>query len=198
MTHWLKSPELQGETVTLIPLLPNHAADLVRAASDGELWDLWYTHVPCHEDVDAYIETALHGQSMGLALPYAVLERQSGKIIGTTRYCNADPVNRRVEIGFTFYAQRFHGTCINTECKYLLLKHAFTQLDAIAVELRTHWHNKRSQAAISKLGAKQDGVLRNHRIDDNGIIRDTVVYSILRDEWLSVKQALEFRLRAKR
>lgn len=191
---WLKDIELESRNVKLIPLTEQHAGALVEAATDGELWKLWYTSVPDAGGVDAYISEALEQKAKGRALPFVVIDRSSGKVIGSTRFCNADPVNQRVEIGYTWYSKRYQRTACNTECKLLLLTHAFETLEAIAVELRTHWHNQASRTAIARLGAKQDGVLRNHQKLANGGYRDTVVFSIINIEWPSVKEGLAFRL----
>ena len=150
--------------------------------------------VPSAQTIDRYIATALNDQVQGLSLPFVVEHKRSGNIIGSTRYCNAVAQHRRVEIGYTWYSQSFQKTSANTECKRLLLEHAFTQLRAIAVEFRTHWHNHASRAAIARLGAKQDGVLRNHSIEADGAYRDTVVFSILDSEWPSVRKGLLFKL----
>ncbi|KXI30418.1 GNAT family N-acetyltransferase [Paraglaciecola hydrolytica] len=191
---WLAAVELQGKNVTLVPLTSDHAAALVDAASDGELWNLWYTSVPRENSVKSYIEFALAQQNLGRALAFVVIENASQKIIGSTRFCNADPANRRVEIGYTWYAKSFQKTVVNTECKHLLLSYAFEALQAIAVEFRTHWHNQNSRNAIARLGAKQDGILRNHQVMADGSYRDTVVFSIINSEWLAVKAGLVFRL----
>jgi RimJ/RimL family protein N-acetyltransferase len=127
-------------------------------------------------------------------MPFIVRDKESNKIVGCTRYFNVDEVNHRLEIGYTWYAESVQRTSVNTECKYLLLSHAFEKLDAIAVEFRTHWHNHKSRAAIARLGAKQDGVLRNHQRSADGIYRDTVVFSIINLEWPAVKKSLEFKL----
>lgn len=192
---WLQEVELESETIRLIPMRAEHASALVKAASDGELWNLWYTSVPNAENVEKYILAALEQQSLGLSLPFVVVDKMSGDIIGSTRFCNADPVHHRVEIGYTWYSKRYQKTSCNSECKYLLLTHAFETLSAIAIELRTNWHNHPSRAAISRLGAKQDGVLRNHQKLPNGGYRDTVVFSIINTEWLSVKTNLEYKLK---
>ncbi|MDR3431937.1 MAG: GNAT family protein [Rouxiella aceris] len=192
--HWLQPTRLEGETVSLLPLQPEHAEALLHAASDGKLWQLWYTSVPNQDNIDNYIAQALADQQAGLALPFVVVHNATKQIIGTTRFCHADSQQHRVEIGFTWYAKSFHKTKVNTECKYLLLRHAFEQLAAIAVELRTHWHNHTSRAAIARLGAKQDGVLRNHQKNNDGSYRDTVVFSIIDSEWLIVKKSLHFKL----
>lgn len=194
MKNWLNPITLTGKQVELIPLQKEHRAALLEAASDGDLWNLWYTSVPSEEKVDQYLAVALEAQAAGSALPFVVIHRSTNKIIGTTRYCNVDATNRRLEIGYTWYAQSFHRTAVNTECKYLLLQYAFEQLNCIAVVFRTNWHNHRSRKAILRLGAKQDGVLRSHRIDTEGCIRDTVVFSILAHEWPIVKKSLTFEM----
>ena len=157
-------------------------------------WELWYTQVPSAETVDAYVDYALSEQAAGRALPFVVVEKTSGEVIGTTRLCNADTANKRLEIGYTWYASRVQRSAINSQCKLALLAHAFEQLGAIAVEFRTHWHNQASRAAIARLGAKQDGVLRSHRLDPDGALRDTVVFSILDSEWPTVRKSLQFKL----
>ena len=166
--QWLTEIELKGDVVTLQPLKKEHASELVKAASDGELWKLWYTSVPNSESVDSYIDFALSEKTAGRSLPFIVINNATQNIIGTTRFCNADIVQKRVEIGYTWYSQSYQRTSVNAECKFLLLRHAFEQLSTIAVEFRTHWHNHRSRTAIARLGAKQDGVLRNHRKMANG------------------------------
>jgi len=191
---WFNDVELATENVKLVPLTMEHKYSLVEAASDGELWKLWFTSVPSAESIADYIYTALDQRAKGLSLPFVVISKSSGKIIGSTRFCNADSVNQRVEIGYTWYSKSYQKTSCNTECKLLLLTHAFESLNAIAVELRTSWHNQASRAAIARLGAKQDGVLRNHQKMPNGGYRDTVVFSIINTEWLSVKAGLEFKL----
>lgn len=194
MNHWLTADTLEGKKVQLVPLETAHKDGLLAAAADGKLWELWYTSVPSAATIDAYIHDALTAKEQGTAFPFVVVERESGTIIGSTRYCNAMPPHRRLEIGYTWYAQRCQRTGVNTECKYLLLSHAFEQLDCIAVEFRTHWFNMRSRAAISRLGAKQDGVLRNHQLQADGSYRDTVVFSIIRQEWLNVKKSLVYAM----
>jgi len=194
MKHWLKNINLEGSLVKLIPLTTDHRDALVDAASDGELWNLWYTSVPTQESVDDYIDFALTENQAGRAHAFAVIDKSTNKIIGSTRYCNAIN-NNRVEIGYTWYAKSTQRTGINTECKYLLLTHAFEQLNCIAVEFRTNWHNHPSRNAIARLGAKQDGVLRNHSLDADGSYRDTVVFSITKEEWPTVKKSLAFKMR---
>ncbi|MPR33711.1 GNAT family N-acetyltransferase [Salmonirosea aquatica] len=194
MPNWLNPIQLEGQKVDLVPLEKSHRDDLLLAAADGELWNIWYTSVPSESTIDKYLETALQEQADGKSLPFVVVDREKGTLIGTTRYCNAEPEHRRLEIGYTWYAKSFQRTGVNTECKYLLLRHAFESLDTIAVEFRTNWFNYRSRNAILRLGAKQDGVLRNHRIDKDGILRDTVVFSIIQPEWKTVKRSLEYEM----
>jgi len=181
----------------LEPLSIDHKDGLIEAVKDGELWNLWFTSVPTPEKVEDYIKTALGMRENAGAMPFAILEKNTGKVIGCTRYFNVDESNHRLEIGYTFYAKSFQRTAVNTESKYLLLTHAFEKLDAIAVEFRTHWHNHKSRAAIARLGAKQDGVLRNHTRSADGVYRDTVVFSIINSEWPAVKQSLQFKLNTK-
>ena len=193
MPRWITPTTLAGDHVVLEPLEADHADALAHAAADGELWRLWYTFVPTPEAVADYIDTALAEREQG-GLAFAVRDRASDTVIGSTRYCHVDETNRRAEIGYTWYAQRFQRTAINSECKRLMLAHAFETLDAIAIEFRTHWHNRASRAAIARLGAKQDGVLRNHMKSADGIYRDTVVFSITDQEWPAVRQNLDFAL----
>ncbi len=185
---------LKGKLATLEPLAAEHEVALASAAADGELWRLWYTHIAPPEKMSEYIATALDMRTRLSAMPFVVRDNASGEVVGCTRYFNVDVVNRRLEIGHTWYAKRAQRTGINTECKLLLLGHAFDTLHCIAVEFRTHWFNQTSRAAIARLGAKQDGVLRNHQLMPNGARRDTVVFSIIDGEWPAVKQHLQFLL----
>jgi RimJ/RimL family protein N-acetyltransferase len=169
---------------------------LIQAASDGELWNLWYTSVPSENTINDYIDFALAENKAGRAHAFAIISKSTNKIIGSTRYCNAIN-NNRVEIGYTWYAKSTQRTGINTECKLLLLNHAFEVLNCIAVEFRTNWHNIPSRNAIARLGAKQDGVLRNHLIDADGAYRDTVVFSITKEEWPTVKKSLTYKMHKK-
>lgn len=194
MNRALPEVTLRGRHVQLEPLRPEHAQALAAAAADGALWNLWYTSVPDGARMPAWIAEAREAQTQGTALPFAVRDLASGALVGSTRYLNIDAANQRLEIGSTWYAARAQRTAINSECKLLLLAHAFEQLRCNAVELRTHWHNHRSRAAIERLGAKQDGVLRQHRLLPDGSWRDTVVFSILASEWPAVKQNLTYRL----
>jgi len=197
MSKWLNETILKGSHVTLLPLKYNHIDELLNAATIGDLNKLWYTNIPNQNNIKEYIETAINGYNRGHMLPFVVKYNSTNKIIGTTRFLNADHINKRIEIGSTWYAKKYHKTAVNTECKYLLLRHAFEKLNSIAVEFRTHYHNLPSRNAILKLGAKQDGILRNHRITNQGIIRDTVVFSILNSEWPTVKYSLNFRIKNK-
>ncbi|MBS0194714.1 MAG: GNAT family N-acetyltransferase [Proteobacteria bacterium] len=192
-TNWLQPLTLAGRNVRLEPLAREHAAALGEAARDGELWKLWYTSAPSPESADAYVQQALRDADAGLSLPFVVRDANAA-IVGSTRYCHVDARNRRLEIGYTWYAARVQRTGLNTEAKWLLLRHAFETLDCIAVEFRTNWFNQRSRAAIARLGAKQDGVLRAHQIMPDGSYRDTVVFSILASEWPGVRAHLRFLL----
>ncbi|HTQ01441.1 MAG TPA: GNAT family protein [Casimicrobiaceae bacterium] len=194
MARFIEPVTLRGEHATLEPLSTAHASALAKAAADGELWRLWYTGVAAPEKMDAYVAAALDMRERLDAMPFVVRDNASGDIVGCTRYFNVDTVNRRVEIGHTWYAKRVQRTPLNTECKLLLLSHAFEALGCIAVEFRTHWFNHASRTAIARLGAKQDGVLRNHAVNADGIKRDTVVFSIIDSEWPAVRQHLRFQL----
>ena len=184
---------LTGRHATLEPLSPDHAAGLREAAADGELHQLWYTTVPTPEGMEAEIRRRLDLQARDLMQPFAVRDA-AGRLAGMTTYMNVDGANRRVEIGSTWYARRVQRTGLNTECKLMLLRHAFETLDCIAVEFRTHWMNHQSRAAIARLGAKQDGVLRSHSRMPDGSLRDTVVFSIIASEWPTVRAHLQFQL----
>ncbi|MCE9678924.1 GNAT family N-acetyltransferase [Shewanella sp. AS1] len=190
MNNEAQSGFLVGELVVLEPLGREHIPALSIAVSDGQLWQLWYTSAPHPEEMKAFVDKALEAEEQGEALAFVVRDKFSGKIVGSTRLMAWDQANRRLEIGHTWYAKSAQRTGINTEAKFLLLQYAFEVLDVIAVEFRTHWNNQRSREAITRLGAKQDGVLRNHRILKDGTIRDTVVYSIIDSEWPAVKQNL--------
>jgi len=185
---------LTGTHATLEPLAREHLADVRAAAADGELWKLWYTSVPAPEATAAWIDAALEMRERLGALPFVVRANVTGEIVGATRYFNVDATHRRLEIGHTWYAQRVQRSAVNTECKLLLLTHAFETLDCIAVEFRTNFFNFASRAAIARLGAKQDGILRNHQIMADGTLRDTVVFSVIDGEWPAVKRNLRFLL----
>jgi RimJ/RimL family protein N-acetyltransferase len=183
---------LENPHVRLEPLSHAHAADL--AAATVGLEHAWYTSVPAAETIDDMIAERLAWRDAGHMNPFAVRRQDTGRVIGTTSYCNIDQPNRHVEIGYTWIAVEAQRTFVNTASKLLLLGHAFDECDAIAVEFRTHWHNRQSRAAIARLGAKQDGVLRNARLGPDGTLRDTVVFSILPHEWPAVRLGLRERL----
>ncbi|WP_421704838.1 GNAT family N-acetyltransferase [Aliiroseovarius sp.] len=187
---WPAPVTLTGKHVTLTPLSQDHRSDLEEAVHDGDLHRLWYTTVPAPDAVGAEIERRLSLPDM---LPFAVLT-PDGKAVGMTTYMNIDATNRRVEIGSTWYRKAVQRGPLNTEAKLLLLTHAFDELDCIAVEFRTHFLNHQSRRAIERLGAKLDGVLRNHITMENGTLRDTAVYSILPTEWPAVKANLTWQL----
>ena len=185
---------LEGHSVRLEPLSVEHEAGLAAAAADGQLWKLWYTSVPEPAGTRGYIDAALEGQQAGHMLPWAVRDLATNTIAGSTRYHDIVPTADRVEIGYTWYAQRCQRTRINTACKLLLLTHAFDALNCAVVGLRTDNFNFASQRAIEALGAKKDGVIRHHHPRRDGTVRDTVIYSILATEWPDVKRHLELRL----
>lgn len=195
MGNWINKLELEGQTVKLVPLEGSHKEGLLKAAADGKLWEMWFTSVPSAKNIDNYIGRALHQKHIGTEFPFAVLNKSNGDIIGSTRYCNLKPEHRRLEIGYTWYAKKYQRTGVNTECKYLLLQYAFETLDCKAVQFLTNWYNLRSREAIARLGAKQDGILRNHRLNDDGSCRDTVVFSIIEQEWASVKKVLKYEMK---
>lgn len=193
----MKSPqaiELAMRDVRLVPMRADHADGLRAAAADGRLWELWFTSVPEPAQTEQYIATALAGQADGHMLPWVVCDGRSGEVLGSSRYHDIIAGASRVEIGYTFYAERRQRTELNTVCKLLLLSHAFEQLDCAVVGLRTDNFNFRSQRAIEALGAKRDGVIRHHALRRDGTVRDTVMYSILASEWPDVKRHLEHRL----
>ncbi|HEY9278951.1 MAG TPA: GNAT family protein [Eoetvoesiella sp.] len=185
---------LSGKHGSLLPLSVEHCNDLIEAVKDGELWKLWYTSVPTPGQVPTEIARRLQLQSQGSMLPFAVLENSTGQVVGMTTYMNIDAINRRLEIGSTWYQKRVQRTALNTECKLMLLTHAFETLNCIAVEFRTHFLNRQSRAGIERLGAKLDGILRQHQLLSNGTVRDTCVYSIVADEWSAVKANLKHKL----
>jgi RimJ/RimL family protein N-acetyltransferase len=191
---WPPEVTLEGTHAILAPLSRDHCEALTEAVKDGELWKLWYTSVPTPETMAANIAGRLAKRAEGSMLPFTVIDKTNGQPVGMTTYMNIDADNRRVEIGSTWYRKAVQRTAINTECKLMLLAHAFEALDCIAVEFRTHFFNHQSRRAIERLGAKLDGVLRNHSRATNGTLRDTCVYSIIASEWPTVKAHMEFRL----
>ena len=189
-----KPVTLERDGIRLEPLSPEHYDGLVAAAADGELWSLWYTSVPERGATLTYIRDAVRGQQDGHMLPWAVRDLRTNAIVGSTRYHDIVPAIDRVEIGYTWYAARCQRTNVNTTCKLLLLAHAFDTLGCAVVGLRTDNFNFRSQKAIEALGARKDGVLRHHQARRDGTVRDSVMYSILREEWRDVRRHLELRL----
>lgn len=196
MTNDVWPPEftVSGNHVNIEVLSAAHRADLEEAAADGELHRLWYTSVPKAEEVEQEINRRLGLRDTGSMLPFAIIERSNGRAVGMTTYMNIDAANRRLEIGSTWYRKSVQRSPLNTECKLLLLRHAFETLDCIAVEFRTHFMNLQSRRAIERLGAKLDGILRSHMIMPNGSLRDTAVYSILAGEWPAVRANLTWQL----
>jgi RimJ/RimL family protein N-acetyltransferase len=185
---------LSGTYVSLEPLAREHHDELLAAATDGELWNLWYTSVPEPGDFAAEIDRILAMETNGSRIAFSIRCRETGKLCGSTSYLNIDAVNHRLEIGGTWIAKSHQRSPVNTESKLLLMSRAFEALGCIAVEFRTHWMNEQSRCAILRLGAKQDGVLRNHQRAKNGTLRDTVVFSVIQSEWPAVKANLEHRL----
>ena len=190
---WPEPITLTGRHARLVPLASEHTPALSQAVLDGALWRLWYTAVPSPEGMAAEIERRLRLQAAGSMLPFTVLD-DSGTPVGMSTYMNIDAAHRRVEIGSTWYAARAQRTPLNTECKLLLLGHAFDALECIAVEFRTHRFNQQSRRGIERLGAQLDGILRNHQRLPDGTLRDTCVYSITADEWPTVQTHLRWQL----
>src|SRR6202048_134523 len=193
---WLEPVSLRGAHARLEPLSQDHCDGLIEAVKDGELWKLWYTSVPKPEDMRKEIDRRLALQQAGSMLPFTVFDA-AGKIAGMTTYMNVDAANRRGGVGLSRLPQRVQRSALNTQCKLLLLTHAFEKLDCIAVEFRTHFFNHQSRRGIERLGAKQDGILRSHQVTPNGTLRDTVVYSIIASEWPTVKVHLDYQLNEK-
>src|SRR5271156_4996518 len=193
---WPEPVTLTGPHARLEPLSPAHVSGLTEAVKDGDLWKLWYTALPKPENMAKEIDRRLGLQKTGSMLPFTVFDAD-GQIAGMSTYMNIDAANRRIEIGSTWYAKRVQRSALNTQCKLLLLSHAFEKLDCIAVEFRTHFFNHASRRGIERLGAKQDGILRSHQIVSNGTLRDTVVYSIIAGEWPTVKAHLNYQLNEK-
>jgi len=190
---WPDEVELAGRHASLVPLRAAHAPALAEAVRDGELWRLWYTSIPAPEDMAAEIERRLALREAGSMLPFAVRDA-AGTPVGMTSYMHIDALHRRLEIGSTWYARRVQRTALNTECKWLLLRHAFEALGCIAVEFRTHRFNSASRRAIERLGAQLDGMLRCHQRGPDGTLRDTAVYSVTAAEWPTMASHLAFQL----
>ena len=185
---------LEGRTVPVEPLGPTHHAALCAIGLDPELWELIPYRVTTPDEMVAYIQTALDAQKAGTALPFATVHVTSGQVIGSTRFMNIDVPNRRVEIGATWIAAPWRRTAVNTEGKYLMLRHAFETLGCVHVELKTDVLNQRSRNAILRIGAKEEGILRQHVVTWSGRLRDSVYFSILDSEWPRVRQDLEQKL----
>ncbi|OIQ39437.1 MAG: N-acetyltransferase [Roseobacter sp. MedPE-SW] len=190
---WAKPVTLSGQQATLAPLSQSHAADLAEASADGNLSALWYTMVPAPKEVPAEIDRRLALQEAGSMVPFAILD-SAGRAVGMTTYMNIDHTNQRLEIGSTWYRKSVQRSGLNTECKLLMLRHAFEDLDAIAVEFRTHVINHQSRRAIERLGARLDGILRAHMRMANDTIRDTAIYSITAPEWPTVQAHLTHQM----
>lgn len=191
---WPEPVTLASARARLEPLAHRHHDDLVAAVSDGELWRLWYTFIPQPEKMKAEIDRRLGLQAAGSMLPFTVIDQATGKAVGMTTYMNIDATYKRVEIGSTWYGRSVQRSDLNTQCKFLLLRHAFESLDCIAVEFRTHFFNHQSRRGIERLGAKLDGILRSHQRATDGTLRDTCVYSIIASEWPTVKSHLTWQM----
>ena len=185
---------LEGTDVRLEPLSLDHLAGLCKVGLDLDLWQIATTMIRDEEDMRGYVETALQLQREGRALPFATVDKRSGSVAGSTRFGNIDTANRRMEIGWTWLGRQFQRTHVNTEAKYLMLQHAFDVLGCIRIEFKTDVINEKSRAALKRIGAKEEGVLRKHMITPDGRIRDSVYFSILDTEWPSVKADLQKRL----
>jgi N-acetyltransferase len=194
MPWQLQPVTLRASRAALEPLARNHCADLLEAVKDGELWRLWYTTIPEPEKMAADIDRRLSLQTQGAMLPFAVIDNTTAKAVGMTTYLNLDADHRRVEIGATWYRKGVQRSELNTEYKLMLLTHAFETLNCIAVEFRTHFFNHQSRRGIERLGAKLDGILRDHMVMPNGTLRDTCVYSVIASEWSTVKTHLAYQL----
>lgn len=192
---FLSIPKLTGAITTLEPLAPEHAAELAEAVAENDLYKVWYTRLPSPKGMGAEIENRLAQHATGQIVTWTIRRASDGKAVGMTTFLNIRSDHRRLEIGSTWIAPSAQGTGLNTEVKLLQLSHAFDVLNCIAVEFRTHWHNQRSRRAVAALGAKQDGVLRNHDLWRDGTMRDIVVFSIIESEWPTVKLSLTEKMR---
>jgi N-acetyltransferase len=192
--NWLEPITLRGSHAILEPLTEAHHDDLVEAVKDGELWKPWFQIVVEPSRMRAEIGRRLALLAAGAMLPFTVMSTKARKPVGMTAFVNLDAANRRLEIGSTWYRRSVQRTALNTECKFMLLTHAFEEKSCIAVEFRTHYFNTQSRRAIERLGAKLDGILRNHKIMPNGTLRDYCVYSIIASEWPTVRANLKWQL----
>lgn len=193
MNHWTDPPTLTGRYVTLRPLVMQDRDALAAAAGDGDLTELFFANVAQLADPDSFLAAIFKERDFGRAMPFAV-ETPGGKLVGMTRYMRMNPGHKRLEIGGTFYARSVQRSGVNTEAKLMLLTHAFEVMGCNVVQIRTDWFNRHSQAAIERLGAKRDGVLRNHQVMPDGRLRDLVVYSIIASEWPGVRQNIQHLL----
>jgi N-acetyltransferase len=187
-------PELIGHHITLRPLMSSDEADIIKAASDGELWNLNFTVIPSAKTAKAYIDNAISGRNEKTVIPFVIVDNATNKIIGSTRYFKIDLTNRKLEIGHTWYSETYQRTYANTEAKYLLLKYAIEELKCVRVQFTTDEINHKSRNAILRIGAKQEGIIRNERIMPNGRIRNAVRFSIIDTEWQQIKKDLIKRL----
>jgi len=185
---------LQSQGIILRPLQYTDADALLRAAADGELWNLTVTVVPSTTTVDAYLKKALDGREAGTVMPFVIVLKETGEVIGSTRFWKIDPLNRKLEIGSSWISARFQKTFVNTEAKYLMLRHAFEVLDCVRVQFTTDENNQKSRNAILRLGAQQEGIVRHERIMPDGRKRNSVRFSIIDDEWPQVRLNLERKL----
>jgi len=194
MPNWIEPITLEGQHVKLVPLSHDHLLNLQDAANDGELHRLWYTSIPSADKMEKEITRRLRLMADGSMIPFSIIDQSTGLVVGMTTFMNIDSTNKRLEIGSTWYRKSVQRSSLNTECKIMLLSHAFESLQAIGVEFRTHCLNHQSRRAIERLGAKLDGILRSHMVMPNGTVRDTAVYSIIPSEWPSVKANLQWKM----
>nr|WP_144114066.1 GNAT family protein [Paraburkholderia sp. BCC1886] len=187
-------PTLTGASVELRPLQPDHAPALLEAAADGELWNLTLTVVPGPQTMAAYLATALEGRAAGSVMPFVIVQRDSGRIVGSTRFWKIDRANRKLEIGHTWLSASVQRSPVNTEAKYLLLQHAFETMHCVRVQFTTDELNEKSRNAILRIGAKQEGIVRHERIMPDGRKRNSVRFSLIDDEWPVVKAMLQDKL----
>jgi len=194
-TLQLDQPTLIGDIIELRPLQLAHAPDLLDAAADGQLWNMTLTVVPGPETIDAYIATALAGQQAGTVMPFVIVERDSGRLLGSTRFWKIDRDNRKLEIGHTWLRASVQRSGVNTEAKYLLLAYAFEQMGCVRVQFTTDELNEKSRAAILRIGAKQEGIVRHERIMPDGRKRNSVRFSLIDSEWPEVKGLLQHKMK---